>query len=134
MKIYLAGRYGRRVELLKYAAALNASWHGVTSRWLRGAHEAKDATLTEAEAAGWAKYDLEDIDTADAVIAFTEAPDNPHGRGGRHVELGYAIAKDKRILVVGHRENIFCNLPEVLFFDSFSKLAFYINSEDPIIA
>ena len=134
MKIYFAGRYGRRVELLKYAAALNASGHAVTSRWLRGAHESKDATPTEAEAAGWAKYDLEDIDTADAVIAFTEAPDNPHGRGGRHVELGYAIAKDKRIFVVGHRENIFCNLPEVLFFDSFSKLAFYINSEDPIIA
>lgn len=40
------------------------------------------------------------------------------GRGGRHVEFGYAMAKGKRLIVVGHRENLFHEHPAVEFFAS----------------
>jgi hypothetical protein len=33
--------------------------------------------------------------------------------GGRFVELGYAIAQRKWIIVVGDRENVFCHLDYV---------------------
>jgi hypothetical protein len=39
------------------------------------------------------------------------------GRGGRHVEFGAAVATGKRLIVVGHRENLFHHLPGVEFFD-----------------
>jgi len=37
------------------------------------------------------------------------------GRGGRHVEFGYAMAKGKRLIVVGYRENLFHEHPSVEF-------------------
>jgi hypothetical protein len=38
------------------------------------------------------------------------------GRGGRHVEFGYAMALGKRLIVVGHRENLFHEHPTVEFY------------------
>lgn len=40
------------------------------------------------------------------------------GRGGRHVEFGLAVALGKRLIVIGHRENLFHHLPAVEFFES----------------
>ena len=123
MDIYLAGRYGRREELAGYAKQLEAKGHHVTSRWLAGEHEAKDEKPTMMEAQGWAEHDLDDIEYADWLVAFTEGPECTHARGGRHVELGYAIALSRycfmRIVIIGPRENVFCNLEEVEQFDSF---------------
>lgn len=39
-------------------------------------------------------------------------------RGGRHVEFGMALAMDKRLVVVGPRENVFHLLPAVEQFDT----------------
>lgn len=71
----------------------------------------------------WAVEDIEDIDAADALIAFTEAPGDTPGRsrGGRHVEFGYAIGKGKPVCIVGIRENVFCHLPQVMHFDTFNQ-------------
>jgi hypothetical protein len=107
MKIYLASRYDRREELAGIARLLEAQGHHVTSRWLEG-HGAPDADS--------ALYDLTDVIVADALVLFTEEP-TAHvayaARGGRHVEFGYALRAGKRMFVVGPRENIFHELPEV---------------------
>ena len=63
------------------------------------------------------------IAASDIFIAFTEEPDSPYGRGGRHVEFGFAMyhyGEDhlKAVIVVGPRENIFHALPEVHRIDS----------------
>ena len=93
MKIYLAGRYSRRKELFGYAQELGLLGHRITALWLQGKHEAKDAEPTHEEARSWAESDILGIDRADMVVAFTEGPDCPgKARGGRHVELGYALA------------------------------------------
>lgn len=60
----------------------------------------------------------DDLLTADCVVSFTEAPRSSNSRGGRHVEHGMAVALGKRIVVVGHRENVFHCLPEVEFFQA----------------
>lgn len=133
MDIYLAGRYSRREELAGYAAELREAGHTVTSRWLDGNHQISrdgkpigddgEALIEgnddspEAVQMRWdfAAEDLEDIDGADMLIAFTEPPRSDASRGGRHVEMGYAIGTGKIILVVGYRENLFCWLPTMYF-------------------
>lgn len=79
----------------------------VTSRWLDMA-STPPASL-EAQAAIAAAC-LEDVQRADAVIAFTDAPTS-YWTGGRHVEVGAALAWDKPIYVVGPVENVFHALP-----------------------
>lgn len=108
MKFYLAARYGRRLEIKGYADELRALGHEVTSRWLDGEHEAFDAAPTYRQMEQWSRDDLHDIAMCDTFVAFTEPPDSPHSRGGRHVEFGFArAAGDIALIRVGPIENIF---------------------------
>lgn len=131
--IYLASRYSRRLELCGYREELLALGHDVTARWLNGEHQVDNEGVAigeggeqrvesggDAIAAKFAQDDFEDVATARLVIAFTEVPRGPGGssRGGRHVELGMALAWAKDIIVVGPRENVFCWLPCVDHFET----------------
>lgn len=112
--IYLAARFSRKRELQGYARRLADLGVNVTSRWLRdGAHEwtgTPDHLIPHVAQAAFAGEDLEDVATADAFVLFTEEV-NRHGtRGGRMVELGYALALKKNVAIIGPRENVFCHL------------------------
>lgn len=124
-KVYLAGRYGRREELAGYAAQLEDYGIETTSRWLSGDHDDPAAGETREQfRMRCAEIDLFDVDEADTLIAFTEDRSmgvKGAGRGGRHVELGYAIALHKGIHLVGPRENVFCWLPGVQHWDTWHK-------------
>ena len=101
--VYLAGRYDRRRELEAKAAMLPDDWRS-SARWLTGAHEgATDPDVLQR----CAREDLEDIRSSDVLVAFTEGPDVGHTSGGRHVEVGYAIAMGLPVIVVGPVENVF---------------------------
>lgn len=142
MKIYLASRYSRREELVKYRTELQNLGLDVQARWLDGKHQlANDGTpigdkgekLVEGVDDGstnvqnaqlrskFAQDDWEDVSSADLVINFTEAPRSSANRGGRHVEFGIALARNARVIVVGHRENIFHWLPCVEFVQTFDE-------------
>lgn len=124
MRIYLAARYGRRAELCGYRETMKELGHVVTSRWL----DTDDSQGEPESTADHAATDLEDIKDADVFVAFTEAPDSTFARGGRHVELGYALGITmKAFHVVGPRENVFCLLPEIHQHDSFAEFLTYIN-------
>lgn len=118
--IYLASRYSRRDELKDYADQLMRAGHMVTSRWLYGDHQISDDGLSEegseAERLWFAMEDYEDLKAADTIINFTEPPRSVASRGGRHVEFGMAVAHGHKLIVVGHRENVFHCLPLVEFF------------------
>ena len=118
MKIYLAARYGRRLELCDYRAVLHDRGHIVTSRWLAGDHEMSDGVLSDELQRRFAHDDVGDIAGSDLLIAFAEAPFSGHSRGGRHVELGLALGLGKPVWIVGWRENIFCWHDGVRFFAS----------------
>lgn len=106
MKIYLCGRYGRKAELLEYAAILAAESHEITSRWLYDEY-LDDDVLTPDELRSGALDDMHDLRLCDLLIVFSEPEDSPWGRGGRHFEHGYGTALGKSCLVVGPHENIF---------------------------
>ena len=118
-RIYLAARYSRRQELKGYAQQLRAYGFIVTSRWLEGHSPISPEGLSDEvalEQRTWfAQQDWEDLMAADICISFTEPPRSSNTRGGRHVELGAALATRKRVIVVGHRENVFHCLPEIEF-------------------
>ena len=124
MVFYLASQYARRDELRVYAQLLTDAGHTVTSRWLLDTNSltvcVKD--LAEDDLSFMAVRDIEDIDKAEALVAFSEAPEVATKRGARHVEFGYAIAKKMSIFVVGPRENVFHFLPVVKRHDDINSL------------
>lgn len=150
VKVYLAARYSRREELCRYREQLQAHGFIVTSRWLNGTHQldAAGAPIGDAgeqlvesgdgrEAAAlrrrFCEEDVADVLDADVVISFTEEPRKPSSnRGGRHVEFGIALGmraaqvqegKDVyRLIVVGHRENIFHWLDSVEFYPAWQDV------------
>ena len=121
MKIYLAARYARYAEMQVYRGELEALGHTVTSRWIEGDHEIDGEDPDPDECIRLALEDLIDLADADTLVCFTEEPGasfEKGNRGGRHVEFGVALSADKRIIVVGYRENAFYYMPEVKFFNS----------------
>jgi len=118
-RVYLAARYSRAAELRTYRAELELKGYVVTSRWIDGGHELSKEGSTEAAEAERTRFAIEDradLMSADIVVSFTEEPRKTTTRGGRHVELGMALASGRRNIVVGYRENVFHCLPEIEFF------------------
>jgi hypothetical protein len=145
MRIYLAARYSRRLELCGYREQLQKAGHKVGSVWLDGEHQISDtgepigesgealveglrpgerlSPVDQSERAAvlrqkFAKDDFRDVVMCDMLIGFTEPPRSSASRGGRHVELGIALGLMKRVWIVGPRENLFCWLEDVRQFDS----------------
>lgn len=109
---YFASRYSRHLELRGYRAELVAAIPDaeVTSRWIDchdGELEASYTpdVLNASPEACWKRgdADIADIEAASAIVSFT----GPGGKGGRHIEHGYAMALGLRLVVVGPREHIF---------------------------
>ena len=120
MLVYLSARYPRFPELQGYAKELQALGHTVTSRWIRGDHELRAHGDAEHESwqTVWALENWADLEDADTVILFADAPeaDLSRARAGHMVEWGMALALFKQCLVIGSRDNLFFFLPQVHFY------------------
>lgn len=114
MKIYIAAPYSQMLLMRPHRDALHAAGHNVTARWIDGNEEGM--TLAQA-----AQMDLDDIDAADCLLAFTLKHKSMFSGGGRYVEFGYALAKGKRLAVVGGLENVFLHLPQVEVYRSIQE-------------
>lgn len=121
IKIYLAARYSRNAEMRGVRDVLQGmGTFEVTSRWIdlhpdvagdfSQSFTADNLNTQPDRCAPLGEHDLSDIDRSDWVINFTCGSG---GKGGRHVEFGYAHAWGKRLFVVGPRENVFHALPVV---------------------
>jgi hypothetical protein len=133
VRIYLAARYSRRLELLGYAAELTARGHEVVSSWIDGHHETEpgiDASAPTEQRAGWAAEDLADCLRADCIISFTEPP-RGDSRGGRHTEFGIGLARGTGQVLIGPREHVFHCLPEVIVFPDWSAFVGWLDADPP---
>jgi hypothetical protein len=131
VKIYLAARYGRHLELQGYAKALTDLGHVITSRWIWGRHQVPDDGLDPLENAAseqFAKEDWIDLSAADLCLSFTEPMRTP-SRGGRHVEFGIALAWMRRVWIVGPREHVFHCLEGVKRFETFEDIRVALAAE-----
>lgn len=104
MTIYIAAPYPLRNHAVEVMHHLERLGHHVTSRWL--------TTLDEEGNAG-ALMDLYDVALADVFLAINPTEWRQQGGGGRHVELGYALALGKEVVLWGVRSNIFHHLSSI---------------------
>ena len=122
MKIYLAARMGRRNEMRKNAEVLEGiPGMEVVSDWYK--IHVDDSDFSEDDLGAMAEWDLVGVGICDCLLIFTEnhSVDIPGAsRGGRFVEMGYALAKGKRVVVIGPLENVFCRHPGVDWFENFN--------------
>lgn len=118
MKIYLAAKFSRRAEMEKLSNDLLDVGHECIARWVYGGEEG----LSRADIA---LLDLEDVAEADGIILFTHPKGEPQPGGGRFVEFGYAMARQKRLVVIGPAENVFIDHPDVEQFDSWDEFLEY---------
>src|SRR5665213_593494 len=101
MKIYIACAYPLRDEAISVMHWLESQGHHVTSRWLRQLDDEGPIAAVD---------DLADVTSADLLLALNPEEWRKSGTGGRHVELGYALALGKQIVLVGVRTNVFHHL------------------------
>jgi nucleoside 2-deoxyribosyltransferase len=104
--IYLAALFSSRPEMEAIANLLRSKGHEITARWVYGGEDG----LTRQDIA---ILDTDDVDAADTVVSFTFPRGTLTSGGGRHVEFGYALAKGKRLVLIGDRENVFHHFPGV---------------------
>jgi hypothetical protein len=106
MRIYIAGLFEDRPRLRTIRVRLQAAGHQVTSSWL----DEPDDVMSERPgtwddtAAGIARRDLSEIAQSDLLAVDTFGTGT---RGGREVELGYAMGIGKQAVIVGPARNVF---------------------------
>jgi len=112
MKIYIAGFFNTRERLLEYRDELKGLGHEIVSSWLN--ERPKPGQMPEA---AFFKHtaikDLTELQSSECMIVdtFDVTP-----RGGREVELGFAMSDPNRLIyVVGPRRNIFHHLADETF-------------------
>ena len=109
-RFYLAARYSRRDSIRELIPAFRRVGLDLQARWLHGTHTiaaGADEVGANAQGRDFARDDYEDVTAARFMVAYNPEEDYRTGRGGRHVELGIALAQGKPILLAGGRENIF---------------------------
>jgi hypothetical protein len=92
MRIYIAASFPRKDDAIQLAKCLRTAGHRIVSRW----HDEDDGYADVSQMPSRALRDLENIEKCHMLIQFTG--DNL-SHGGRHCELGIAIAlrKDKTL-------------------------------------
>lgn len=103
MRIYVAAPFPDRDRAREVRDTLVEDGHSVTARWLDMEHtdygtEARFATM-----------DVADVEKADLLLVLG----GPGSRGGKHTELGIALAHRKPVIVIGEAEQVFHHHPLV---------------------
>lgn len=112
MKIYLAGSFARIDELRGYCRQLRTFDYIITSTWLFQPSHAQDDDWRNNRRRRQcaALEDLIGLADSDVMILFTEPPEAITSHGGAMVELGYAIALSKPLIIIGPAQNCFVDL------------------------
>lgn len=117
-KVYIAASFTRRKEAAALRRQLAAAHHLVLSRWLDVESDDYDNTPMS-KMQQYAAMDLEDLFKSEALVCLTG---DKASRGGRHAEVGAALATGKRVILLGPREQIFHWHPCVRVVTRFKEL------------
>src|SRR5882762_2121823 len=122
MTIYLAHNLVAATHLTKeIVPLLTGMGHEITSSWIYG-----DKSTSQKEVA---EQDLSDLIAADVIIHFADQYGESPGRG-KYVELGFAYAISKRIIVVGAacESCVFYFLKGIERFHNIDELVYYLKT------
>lgn len=121
MRVYIAAPYIARDWVREYVVPLLGPDFQVVSSWLYGArpltvgHLGTSPDRPDEEVTKHARDDLSGVALAEAVLLLSgsflrgsgEFTDEYLHTGGRHVEVGFALARAVPVVVVGEPENVF---------------------------
>lgn len=125
MKVYIAAPYAARELAKTYAEELASIGIECTSTWVTETTTINNQStgaavgLTDEQVEQHVTTDIRDIARADVLVHLTarhvlhaagmdgSEDSRALNSGGRHVELGYALARNKFIVSVGDPENVF---------------------------
>ncbi len=112
MKIYIACPFEERERAISLAMTLRSFKHIITARWLTPENPVgdDDPQVRSDRAVG----DLRDIQDADLVIVMNPCGYETRGTGGRHTELGIALALGTRVILIGERTQEFHFYPGIV--------------------
>ena len=117
VKVFLSAAFPRRDEVREIANLLRGMGHKVVSRWV----DANDEDTSENQSR-WALLNMADAVRAEVFIGFASASGDPGAaRGGRHCELGAALALCKEVILIGKPEHAFHHHPAVIVCDGLAK-------------
>ena len=107
MKIYLAACFEQQEEVRQKLNEMESLGFTCMSSW-----RFEDGLIppTPEHLDKCASRDLADLEGSDWFVCLTDKASN---RGGKHVELGYALALRMPVILVGRRENIFHSLRRI---------------------
>ena len=107
MWIYIGASFPRKNEARELANILRADGHYICSSWMGDAESVYDnGKADKAESIFEAEQDFDDIANCHIFIMISG---DTFSRGGRHTELGIALALHKRVIVFGPPESVFCS-------------------------
>lgn len=107
--------YGRMLEMREYGEELKKAGHEITARWIYGNEEDQEREES-------AIMDYDDVKAADCIVKFAQPYGSLNKGGGRHTELGLALAWGKRCIVVDNKEQIFHWLPQIEYYASWPEV------------
>ena len=131
LKVYLAGSSRELDDVKRYMAALRDAGIEITADWVAAIEAAGDANPADDEVRRKASdADLDGVDDADIVWLMVPR----EGSAGAWVELGYAIAHAKTIVVSGeYRKCTFTVEADVLLEHHEAALAWIIETSKPAL-
>jgi hypothetical protein len=101
MNVYIATRFDWYHQAALARHLLTEAGHHVTSRWIDEAARLDGVCaavpIGDPRRAANARMDLDDLEAAEAILVLVP----PEGGCGMWLELGYALALGKRVLMVG---------------------------------
>lgn len=121
MKIYTAALFSEQARMRRINDELIQIGHNPTARWI-------NATATDDQAAAAVEC-FEDVMEADAVIKFSLPRGTYYKGGGRQTEWGLAITLNKRLILVGDREQVFDHFPGIDQFDTWEQARPFLRNQ-----
>ena len=116
MNIYISASIPRKQEAYDLGNLLRAAGHNILSQWHNTIGKNSDANYHSQDKA------VRDLDGVNACEVFIELVGDTKSRGGRHCELGLAIAGKKKIILIGPDDDcIFTWLPGLTKIESIEK-------------
>jgi hypothetical protein len=117
MKVYLAAAFRRQEEITNIAVRLTDKGLIITSRWLYVKKERLENAF----------MDIEDVRRSDVLVRFTDKVNSNLVAtqlisGARHFETGLAWERGIPIIVVGGKQNLFDDFPNITHVDSIDEL------------
>lgn len=130
MKLYLAAAFSRRDEMRVVAKELYQAGYTITSRWIENTPQVIKDRRGKMEDAF---MDVQDLRAADVLVRFSDNLEQPTipaklGSGARMFEFGMAWERGIPVVVVGGKQNIFDNLPNVTHVKSLEELKQYLGA------